>query len=145
MADPATRLVDVGAPGVSDGNTSVTVARFDLWSVARVAIVFWSCIGAMVIAAFIVTWLALSSAGVVSNVEHFVVDVTGLKRFRVTSNEVLSGIALLVFVGVIVSIAITVLAAASYNAIAALTGGLRIKSEPVVPPKRFRAASRATK
>jgi hypothetical protein len=107
--------------------STITVARVDLWSVARVAIMFWSCIGAMLIGAFIVLWGILASAGAVSNFEHFVADVTGVKQFHVMSNTVLGAIALIVLLAMLVSIAMTVLAAACYNALTSLMGGITVE------------------
>src|SRR5262245_18407103 len=89
----------------------VTVTRLRLWSVAKVAVVFWVCAGLLTIGAVFMTWLLLTSAGVIGNFEQFVTDMTGVEDFRVLSGTVLGALVLLVCVGVIVATVITVIAA----------------------------------
>jgi hypothetical protein len=96
------------------------------------AVVFWSCVGVVVIGAFLVTWAILAGAGAVSNFEHFVADLTGATHFHVMSNTVLAVLALAIFLATAVSMALTVLAAAAYNSLASLIGGIEVTtaSEP---------------
>lgn len=108
-----------------NGATPLEIRYIALWPVTRLAIAFWSSVGAFVVAVFLAVWVVLTSAGVVSNVERFVRDITGVKSFQVMSNTVLASIAILVLIGVIVAVAMTVLAAACYNALASLIGGIR--------------------
>jgi hypothetical protein len=112
---------------------SLTITRVDVWSVARLSVVFFSTVGAIAIGAFLCTWAILAGAGVVSNFEHFVADVTGVKDFHVMSSTVLGVIALAIFLATAVSIALTVLAAAAYNALAALVGGIQVDCREPAP------------
>ena len=102
----------------------VAVHRLRLWPVARVAVVFWTCIGAMLTLATIVTWALLSSAGVVTNFEKFVEDMTGVKDFRVMSGTIILMFVLLVCLFVIVGTTMTVICAAFYNLVSRTIGGI---------------------
>src|SRR4051812_15768003 len=55
----------------------MAVQRVRLWSVARTAIVFWFCIGAVMAGLFLALWAFLTSTGGIDNFQSFVVDVTG--------------------------------------------------------------------
>ena len=104
----------------------VTITRLRLWSVAKVAVVFWVCAGILTIGAVFMTWLLLASSGVIGNFEQFVTDMTGVEDFRVLSGTVLGALVLLVCVGVVVATAVTVIAAEFYNIVAATLGGIEM-------------------
>jgi hypothetical protein len=104
----------------------VMVTRLCLWSVAKVAVVFWTCVGALAVAAVFVVWMLLSSAGVVGNFEEFVIDMTGVEDFRVLSGTVTSALVLLVCLGVVVAVVVTVVAAEFYNVVARTLGGIEV-------------------
>jgi hypothetical protein len=110
----------------ADGIRRVTIRRLRLWSVAKVAVVFWVCVGILTVGAMFMTWLLLTSAGVIGNFEQFVTDMTGVEDFRVLSGTVLAALVLLVCVGVVVATAITVIAAEFYNIVAATLGGVEV-------------------
>ena len=104
----------------------VGITNVSPWSVAKVAVIFWAAVGVCVFGAVFVTWAVLSMSGAISNFEHFVADLTGLKHFHVMSATVLFGIALLCALATVVSIALTVLGAVFYNALASLMGGVEV-------------------
>jgi transmembrane protein DUF3566 len=106
----------------------VSVQRLRLWPVARVAVVFWTCVGVMLSLATIVTWALLSSAGVVSNFEKFVEDITGVKDFRVMSGTIILMLVLLVCLFVIVATTLTVVGAAFYNLVSRTIGSIEFDS-----------------
>jgi hypothetical protein len=107
----------------------VGVTRIDPWSVAKVAVIFWVAVGMCAFGVVFMTWAILSLSGAISNFEHFVNDLTGLKHFHVMSATVLFGIALLCALATAVSIALTVLGAVFYNALASFLGGVEIDIE----------------
>ena len=96
------------------------------WTVAKVAVIFWAAVGVCAFGVVFVTWALLSMSGAISNFEHFIDDLTGLKHFHVMSATVLFGIALLCALATIVSTALTVLGAVFYNALASFVGGVEI-------------------
>jgi hypothetical protein len=104
----------------------VMVTRLCLWSVAKVAVVFWTCVGVLAVAAVFVVWMLLASAGVVGNFEEFIIDMTGVEDFRVLSGTVTSALVLLVCLGVVVAVVLTVVAAEFYNVVARALGGIEV-------------------
>lgn len=120
-------LVPESPSDIDEREVSIEVLRVGLWSVGRLAIAFWSFVGALVVAALAFVCAVLTSTGVISKVEHFVRDLTGVKSFHILSNTVLASLALLVFMAVVGAIVATVLAAACYNALTTLVGGVRFK------------------
>jgi hypothetical protein len=109
-----------------DEQRSVTVSRLRLWSVAKVAVVFWSCVGVLAIAGVLMTWLVLTSAGVIENFEEFIRDMTGVDEFKVLSGTVMSMLILLVCLGVVFATTCTVIAAEFYNIVARTLGGIEV-------------------
>ena len=107
----------------------VGVTHISPWSVAKVAVIFWAAVGICAFGVVFITWALLRMTGAISNFEHFVTDLTGLKHFHVMSATVLFGIALLCALATIVSTALTVLGAVFYNALAPLVGGVEIDLE----------------
>jgi hypothetical protein len=97
--------------------------------VAKVAVFFWAAVGIFAFGVVFITWALLRMTGAISNFEHFVTDLTGLKHFHVMSATVLFGIALLCALATVVSTALTVLGAVFYNALAPLVGGVEIDLE----------------
>jgi transmembrane protein DUF3566 len=120
----------------------VRVHRLRLWSVARVAVVFWSCVGVMLSVATVVTWALLSSAGVVTNFEKFIEDMTGVKDFRLMSGTIILMLVLLVCLFVVVVTTLTVAGAAFYNLVSRTIGGVEfdsaidVRALPVAEPQQ---------
>src|SRR5262245_50549504 len=73
----------------------ITITRLRLWSVAKVAVVFWVCAGVLAMGAVFTTWLLLTSAGVIDNFEKFITDMTGVKEFHVVSGIVIGALVLI--------------------------------------------------
>jgi len=127
---------------VSRVKQRVTVHRLRLWAVARVAVVFWTCVGAMLALATVVTWALLSSAGVVTNFEKFVEDMTGVKDFRVMSGTIVLMVVLLVCLFVVATTTLTVISAAFYNLVSRTIGGIEfdsaidVRTTPVAEPQQ---------
>jgi hypothetical protein len=103
---------------------TLTVRRVYLWPIARLAIVVWCAAGLAILLTVIAVLTTLRMSGTINRFEEFVTDLTGLEEFHVMSDAVLGTIAILVLLFVVTAIAFTVLAAAFYNAHAALVGGI---------------------
>ena len=99
-------------------------ARLDLRSVAKVAVVYWACVGALLTGAFAVLLMILSAMGAVDKAESFVADLTGVDEFRILSGEILFAVGLLVIAFVVVATTLTVASAAFYNVLSRFTGGI---------------------
>jgi hypothetical protein len=105
-----------------------SVTHVHLLSLAKVALVFWTCVAALAAGVFVVAYLVLTGAGAIDRAESFVADMTGLEDFRVVSGTVLAGVVLLLVVLDVVAVTLTVLAAAFYNALARLVGGVEVRT-----------------
>lgn len=109
------------------------VAHVHLWSVAKVAFVFWSLVALLVAGATFMTWTYLTASGAVGNAEEFVADLTGLEEFRIMSATL--GIAMLALAGlfVVVAVTLTVAAAAFYNVLTRAVGGVEVTTVEALP------------
>ena len=98
---------------------------FDLRSVARFAVRFFTCVLAAMIVATFAVWLVASALGLIGDFERFMEGV-GFNDFHLLSIEFLLGVC---FIGVAFSIFMTVLvcaAAALYNVLAHRWEGVRV-------------------
>jgi hypothetical protein len=103
------------------------VTRVEMWTVIRVAVVFWTLAGAVCFGAVLVVWAILSGSGQISRFDRFVEGATGLTHFQVMSSAVLGAIGLAMLVLVLIAIVLTVVAAAFYNSFASLIGGVELR------------------
>jgi hypothetical protein len=107
----------------------MTVTRLQLWSVAKIAVVFWTCVGVLLTGATLTTWAVLSAAGVIDNFERFVADMTGVEDFRILSGTIVGAFVLLICLFVLVATTVTLIAAEFYNVVAAVLGGVRFVAD----------------
>jgi hypothetical protein len=103
-----------------------TVTRVHVLSVVKVAIVFWTLAGLLLIAALFVTWSLLTAAGAVEDAESFVMDMTGVESFRIMSGPLLTGLILCIALLVLLSVILSVVGAVFYNALARVFGGIEV-------------------
>ena len=123
----------------------IMITGVDVWSVVKLAVVFWTILAAFVIAALVVLWTILSATGAVTNFEHFVTDLTGVRHFQILSDTVLGAVAVAILVLTIVCIAVTVMIAVWFNTLSALVGGIEVncvdvpyRRRVISPPERAR-------
>jgi hypothetical protein len=123
LAPPRSKVVAKPLPrAVQRGE----LTRVSLPSVARVAIAFWTCVGALIAGGLLALTAFLSAAGAIDKVESFVADLTGADEFRIMSGSILVALLLLVAAFVIVATTLSVAAAAFYNVMSHFTGGIEI-------------------
>jgi hypothetical protein len=114
-----------------------TIQKVDLWSVLKLSLCFYLCGLAVCIVALISLWLIADAFGIVANVEEFVGDLLSSEDFTFLSGEMLRGVTLVGLVVVMLQVVITVMAAAFYNLVAELFGGIEVsvlEEEPVAGP-----------
>jgi hypothetical protein len=128
-APTETSLVDspIVTPGVRDDVAldEQYLQGFDLRSVARFAVRFFTCVLAAMIVATFAVWLVASALGLIGDFERFMEGV-GFNDFHLLSIEFLLGVC---FIGVAFAIFMTVLvcaAAALYNVLAHRWEGVRV-------------------
>jgi len=103
-----------------------TVVRLHLASVAKMAILFWSCVGLLAAGVLVVMRTLLDRYGAVENAESFVRDVTGAEDFRIVSSAIVVMLIVLAALFVLVATTLTIVAAAFYNALARMFGGIEM-------------------
>ena len=103
-----------------------TIVKFDLWSVTKMALCFYTSAMGVVVVALIALWVVADSAGVISSVEKFVGDLFSSKDFTFVSGQVLRGAVLMCVVLVALLTVITIVGASFYNIFAELFGGVEV-------------------
>lgn len=115
----------VGAP-LNERRYHQTIRRIDLWSVLKLSTCFYLCGLIVVLVALMVLWWIASGLGVISNLESFISDSTGLEDFEFLSWQVLRGVTLFGLVLVCVLVVVTTIAAAFYNLFSEVLGGVEV-------------------
>ncbi|MCC6436264.1 MAG: DUF3566 domain-containing protein [Acidimicrobiales bacterium] len=148
----AARAGTIGAPS----RTQVAAARrlqarkvgrlvrhVELWSLLKVALIFYLCMLVVGTIAGVIIWSALQRAGAVSSIEGFIESVFLVEDFRFEGGDIFRIGVLGGMVGVLVLTLLTVLAGGLFNLISDLTGGVRVsvvqlESARPVPARRRR-------
>lgn len=114
------------AAAVAERRYHQTIRRVDLWSVLKLSTCFYLCGLVVVLVALMVVWWIASGLGLVTNLESFVSDSTGLEDFQFLSWQVLRGVTLVGLVLVCVLVVVTTVAAAFYNLFSEVLGGVEV-------------------
>ena len=100
------------------------VRRVELWSVLKISIVFNTVMFGIALGAVAVLWGLATTTGLVEDLEGFLRD-SGFEDFRFEGDVMFRQVA---FIGAVMTLAVTVLtvlAAALFNLISEVTGGVR--------------------
>jgi hypothetical protein len=100
------------------------LTRINLWSFAKVAFLANCFAAAMFAVLAIGGWAVLRNTGLISNIEGFLADVTGVGDFHLYGEAVFRSFAILLGGFVIAATAIAVAAASFFNLITQMTGGI---------------------
>ena len=124
------------------------VRRIELWSVLKLALIFFLCMYAVGLVTMAVLWGFANSAGLVDNFESFANEV-GLENWQFDGEQMFRRSAVIGAVLVVAATLMTVLATALLNVISELTGGIRlvvieedVDAAPGAPPKPGGASDR---
>ena len=101
------------------------IRRIELWSVLKLALVFYACIYAVTMASLALLWGFANSAGLVDNFEGFMEEV-GFENWQFYGEDMFRRTAAIGGILVLAGTLLTVLAAALVNVISELTGGIRV-------------------
>lgn len=118
------------------------VRRIELWSVLKLALVFYACMYVVTMGALVVIWGFAYSAGLVDNFESFANDV-GFENWQFYGQDMFRQAAMVGAILVVAFTVLTMLATALVNVISELTGGIRfvvIEEDVVEPGTRSDAA-----
>jgi Transmembrane domain of unknown function (DUF3566) len=146
VAPPAPRTAEragmagaaVAAEGVSSRRrrrrpervrSRVTIRHIDVWTVARVSLVFYLLVAIAVVVASVLLWYAANAYGSLTSIEKSVRTLFDLKTFTLHVNRVAEYTAAGGLVLAVVGTLINILAALTYNLICDIVGGFRIEVE----------------
>jgi Transmembrane domain of unknown function (DUF3566) len=119
--------------GVERIRSRVTIRHVDVWTVARVSLVFYFLVAIAVVVASVLLWYAANAFGSLASIEKSVRTLFDLKSFTLHAGRVAeytgAGGLVLALVGTLVN----VLAALTYNLICDIVGGFRIEVESLAP------------
>lgn len=102
------------------------VRRVDLWSLMKVALLFYLVALVVGVIAGVVVWSLLQRSGTVPSVEDFIKEAFALESFRFDGPLLFRLSVLGGLVGVLVTTLVTVVLGLAFNLICDLTGGLRV-------------------
>lgn len=111
----------------------VTIRHVDVWTVARVSLVFYFLVAIAVVVASVLLWYAANAFGSLTSIEKSVRTLFDLKTFTLHVRRVAEYTAAGGLVLALVGTLFNVLAALTYNLICDIVGGFRIEVESVVP------------
>jgi hypothetical protein len=99
--------------------------RFNLWTVLKVSMVLYSCMFFVGLVAALGVWSSAQSAGVIDDVESFMVDL-GFEDFELVGDRILQIFVLIGALLTATAILVTLIAALLYNLISELIGGVEV-------------------
>jgi hypothetical protein len=98
-----------------------------LWSIAKVALAFWTCVGVILFAATLLLWETLVAMGFVGHVESFIGQLADDKTFHIVPSALFVSVLLFACAFVIAATTMTIVAGSFYNLLAATIGGVRLR------------------
>jgi Transmembrane domain of unknown function (DUF3566) len=107
----------------------VTIRHIDVWTVARVSLVFYLLVGIAVVVASVLLWYAANAYGSLNSIEKSVRTLFDLKSFTLHVDRVAEYTAAGGLVLALVGTLFNILAALTYNLICDIVGGFRIEVE----------------
>jgi hypothetical protein len=134
-ATNAAVATDTEIQAAGDGTRSLVVRRVNLRPVAALALVFLIATGVLAVGAAMVTWMILDHMGLVDHVERLMVDL-GFETFDLHGGPLLRVLAIVAGSAVVAGTLLAVVAAAVFNLVNGLVGGLsvRVAERPSAAP-----------
>jgi hypothetical protein len=111
----------------------VTIRHVDVWTVARVSIVFYLLVAIAVVVASVLLWYAANAYGSLTSIEKSIRTLFDLKTFTLHVGRVAEYTAAGGLVLCLVGTLFNILAALTYNLICDIVGGFRIEVESTSP------------
>lgn len=121
QAPPRLRAVPAGQPSVR------TVTHLDLRSVARVSAVFYGAVFVVMVVASVLLWFIADAAGAVRSIDRSVQSLFGVKSYSLHPGTVAMYACAAGAVVAVAGTAFNVLAAAVYNQVAEVVGGVKVR------------------
>lgn len=102
------------------------VRSVDAWSVFKVALVFFTAMGVVLLTAGVLLWNLAQTTGTLDNVEGFFREAFQYDSFKLESEPVFRAGLTLIALFIVVGTGMSVVMAVLFNLIADLTGGIRL-------------------
>ena len=112
------------------------VKRVRIWSVAKIAAVFFALGYAAVLATAVLTWAIANQIGVISSIEDTAVTSLGLETFQIAGAPLFQVFAVITGILTLFGYVITLLLAVIYNAAGSVFGGVAVETGPLRRPRR---------
>jgi hypothetical protein len=120
---------------VTGRTTRVVLRRLDPWSVLKLSLVYYLAVFVVILVAATLLWAGAEAAGVVGNIENFMVDI-GFEDFKFLPSKLLGGVALGGLVLVVAGTFANVLLSSLFNLMSDVVGGLKLTLQEDVAPVR---------
>jgi len=102
------------------------VRSVDAWSVFKVALVFFTAMGVVLLTAGVLLWNLAQTTGTLDNVEGFFREAFQYDSFKLESEPVFRAGLTLIALFIVIGTGMSVVMAVLFNLIADLTGGIRL-------------------
>jgi hypothetical protein len=130
------------SPKLVGRTTRVVLRRLDPWSVLKLSLVYYLAVFLVILVAGVLLWAGAEAAGVVGNIENFMVDI-GFEDFQFLPGKLLGGVALGGLVLVVAGTCANVLLASLFNLMSDVVGGLKLtlQEDSVAPSPKDEGTS----
>jgi hypothetical protein len=102
------------------------VRSIDAWSVFKVALVFFTAMGVVLLTAGVLLWNLAQTTGTLDNVEGFFREAFQYDSFKLQSEPIFRAGLTLIALFIVIGTGLSVVMAVLFNLIADLTGGIRL-------------------
>ena len=102
------------------------VRSVDAWSVFKVAVVFFTAMGIVLLTAGVLLWNLAQTTGTLDNVEGFFREAFQYDSFKLQSEPIFRAGLTLIALFIVIGTGLSVVMAVLFNLIADLTGGIRL-------------------
>jgi hypothetical protein len=102
------------------------VRSVDAWSVFKVALVFFTAMGVVLLTAGVLLWNLAQTTGTLDNVEGFFREAFQYDSFKLQSEPIFRAGLTLIALFIVIGTGLSVVMAVLFNLIADLTGGIRL-------------------
>lgn len=112
------------------------IRRIRLWSLTKMAIVFFALGYAAVLVSGVLAWNLANQLGLIADVEEMVMTSLGLETFEVAGGALFEVFAIVTGALAAFAFVVTLLLGLIYNAATAVLGGIALETGPLRRPRR---------
>ncbi|MGO1543737.1 MAG: DUF3566 domain-containing protein [Gulosibacter sp.] len=128
MTSVADKLAKKTERRTSKKQVRLRLVQIDVWSVVKLALLLAICIGIVIVVAAVLLWIVLANTGVMTSLNNLLSEVMGNDSITVETFINFQGVllfsAIIAGLQIIVTTALSAIAAFLYNLTVRLTGGI---------------------